>query len=83
MLERLGAFGASGLFERLMTVCACDYRAYAGRSGQVYPKAALLESRSRPAPKSRRLELATRRRDKPRAPKPSRGRFARGDGRMN
>ena len=43
MLERLGAFDASGLFARLMTVCACDYRAYAGRSGQVYPKAALLE----------------------------------------
>ena len=43
MLERLGAFDASGLFTRLMTVCACDYRAYAGRSGQVYPKAALLE----------------------------------------
>ena len=43
MLERLGAFDASGLFKRLMTVCACDYRAYAGRSGQVYPKAALLE----------------------------------------
>jgi tRNA nucleotidyltransferase (CCA-adding enzyme) len=43
MLERVGAFNASGLFTRLMTVCACDYRAYAGRSGQVYPKAALLE----------------------------------------
>ena len=44
MLERLGAFGASGQFEQLMTVCACDYRAYAGRSGQAYPKAALLEA---------------------------------------
>jgi len=43
MLERLGAFSASGPFKQLMTVCACDYRAYAGRSGQVYPKAALLE----------------------------------------
>jgi len=43
MLERPGAFGASGPFKQLMTVCACDYRAYAGRSGQVYPKAALLE----------------------------------------
>jgi tRNA nucleotidyltransferase (CCA-adding enzyme) len=43
MLERLGAFGASGLFKQLMIVCACDYRAYAGRSGQVYPKAALLD----------------------------------------
>ena len=43
MLERLGAFNASGLFKQLMTVCACDYRAYAGRSGQAYPKAALLD----------------------------------------
>ena len=42
MLERLGAFRPSGLFKQLMIVCACDYRAYAGRSGQVYPKAALL-----------------------------------------
>ena len=44
MLERLGAFGASRQFKQLMTVCACDYRAYAGRSRQVYPKAALLET---------------------------------------
>lgn len=43
MLERLGAFDAPERFGRLMTVCACDFRAYAGRSGQAYPKAALLE----------------------------------------
>lgn len=43
MLERLGAFGAPERFARLMTVCACDFRAHAGRSGQVYPKAALLD----------------------------------------
>jgi tRNA nucleotidyltransferase (CCA-adding enzyme) len=43
MLERLGAFSGSGLFKGVMTVCACDYRAYAGRSGQVYPKVALLD----------------------------------------
>lgn len=43
MLERLGAFEAPEAFERLMTVCACDYRAFPGRSGQPYPKAALLE----------------------------------------
>ena len=53
MLERLGAFGGSGLFERLMTVCACDYRAYAGRSGQVYPKAALAGDRARGMRRSR------------------------------
>jgi tRNA nucleotidyltransferase (CCA-adding enzyme) len=43
MLERLGGFDAPERFRQLMTVCACDYRAYGGRSGQAYPKAALLE----------------------------------------
>ncbi|QGM98121.1 tRNA nucleotidyltransferase [Methylocystis parvus] len=43
MLERLGAFDAPDRFGRLMTVCACDFRAHDGRAGQVYPKAALLE----------------------------------------
>jgi tRNA nucleotidyltransferase (CCA-adding enzyme) len=43
MLERLGAFSPSGLFKPLMTVCACDFRACEGHSGQVYPKAVLLE----------------------------------------
>src|SRR5208282_322117 len=43
MLERLGAFDAPELFQLLMTVCACDYRAYGDRSRAAYPKAALLE----------------------------------------
>jgi tRNA nucleotidyltransferase (CCA-adding enzyme) len=43
MLERLGAFNAPELFEQLIAVCAYDYCAYAGRSGQAYPKAALLD----------------------------------------
>ncbi len=43
MLERLGAFDAPERFQLLMTVCACDYRAYGDRSGAAYPKAALLE----------------------------------------
>lgn len=42
MLERLGAFGAPERLSQLMAVCACDFCAYAGRSGQTYPKAALL-----------------------------------------
>ena len=44
MLERLGGFDAPERFRQLMTVCACDYRAYGERSGQAYPKAALLET---------------------------------------
>jgi tRNA nucleotidyltransferase (CCA-adding enzyme) len=43
MLERLGAFESLDLFKQLMMVCACDYHAYAGRSGQAYLKAALLD----------------------------------------
>jgi tRNA nucleotidyltransferase (CCA-adding enzyme) len=43
MLERLGAFDAAEDFARLIQVCACDYRAFPGRSGQAYPKAALLD----------------------------------------
>lgn len=42
MLEQLGAFGERSRFEDLMTVCACDFRAYRGRSAQAYPKAATL-----------------------------------------
>ncbi|ARN79918.1 tRNA nucleotidyltransferase [Methylocystis bryophila] len=42
MLERLGAFDERSLFDALMTVCACDFRAYQGRAGQAYPKAAIL-----------------------------------------
>jgi tRNA nucleotidyltransferase (CCA-adding enzyme) len=43
MLERLGAFGDPERFGQLMTVCACDFCAHEGRSGQAYPKAALLD----------------------------------------
>ena len=42
MLERLGAFDQAERFEQLMTLCACDYRAYPKRATQDYPKAALL-----------------------------------------
>jgi len=42
MLERLDAFGERSQFDDLMTICACDFRAYRGRSGQAYPKAAIL-----------------------------------------
>jgi tRNA nucleotidyltransferase (CCA-adding enzyme) len=42
MLERLRAFDRPERFGLLMTVCACDYRAYGARSGQSYPKAKLL-----------------------------------------
>jgi tRNA nucleotidyltransferase (CCA-adding enzyme) len=43
MLERLGAFDRPERYEQLMTLCACDYRAYSGRANQIYPKAALLD----------------------------------------
>ncbi|MFZ3179655.1 MAG: tRNA nucleotidyltransferase [Methylocystis silviterrae] len=43
MLERLGAFDAPERFQELMIVCASDFCAHAGREGQAYPKAALLE----------------------------------------
>ena len=42
MLERLGAFDHPERYAQLMTLCACDYRAYGGRTQQVYPKAVLL-----------------------------------------
>ncbi|MGE5319413.1 MAG: tRNA nucleotidyltransferase [Hyphomicrobiaceae bacterium] len=42
MLERLGAFDHPERYAQLMTLCACDYRAYGGRARQVYPKAVLL-----------------------------------------
>ncbi|MBZ0091289.1 MAG: tRNA nucleotidyltransferase, partial [Sulfuricellaceae bacterium] len=42
MLERLGAFDQPERFGQLMTLCACDYRAYPGHAAQDYPKAALL-----------------------------------------
>jgi tRNA nucleotidyltransferase (CCA-adding enzyme) len=43
MLERLGAFDRPQHYEQLMTLCACDYRAYPGRTTHGYPKAALLD----------------------------------------
>lgn len=43
MLERIGAFDAPQRFRELMMVCASDFGAHAGREGQPYPKAALLE----------------------------------------
>jgi tRNA nucleotidyltransferase (CCA-adding enzyme) len=42
MLDRLGAFTTPERFSALMTLCACDFCAHDGRSGQAYPKAALL-----------------------------------------
>jgi tRNA nucleotidyltransferase (CCA-adding enzyme) len=42
MLERLGAFDQPERFGLLMSLCACDYGAYRGRTAQDYPKAALL-----------------------------------------
>jgi tRNA nucleotidyltransferase (CCA-adding enzyme) len=43
MLERLGAFDRPQHFRQLMTLCACDYRAYPRRLTHDYPKAALLD----------------------------------------
>jgi tRNA nucleotidyltransferase (CCA-adding enzyme) len=43
MLQRLGAFDRPERYRLLMLLCTCDYRAYAGRANQVYPKAALLD----------------------------------------
>ncbi|MFA5952565.1 MAG: tRNA nucleotidyltransferase [Hyphomicrobium sp.] len=42
LLDRAGAFDNPARFKLLMTVCSCDYRAYGPRSGEAYPKAALL-----------------------------------------
>ncbi len=58
MLERVGAFDAPDLFQQLMTVCACDYCAYGGRSGQAYPKAALLEAALKACAKASKTDLA-------------------------
>jgi tRNA nucleotidyltransferase (CCA-adding enzyme) len=44
MLERLGAFEHRERFDKLMLLCACDYRAYPGFTGRDYPKAALLKT---------------------------------------
>lgn len=42
MLARLDAFADTARFEQLLTLCACDYRAYPGCETSEYPKAALL-----------------------------------------
>lgn len=43
MLDRVEAFERPGRFEMLLAVCGCDFRAYPGRAGRAYPKAALLQ----------------------------------------
>jgi tRNA nucleotidyltransferase (CCA-adding enzyme) len=43
MLTRLGAFDDPSRYHQLLSVCACDYRAYRGREYREYPKATLLE----------------------------------------
>ena len=42
MLERLGAFSDTARFDQLLQLCTCDYRAYPGFEGRIYPKAELL-----------------------------------------
>jgi tRNA nucleotidyltransferase (CCA-adding enzyme) len=42
MLERLHAFDDREIFNRLMTVCMCDYCSYEENFGKDYPKAAVL-----------------------------------------
>ncbi|HUI21400.1 MAG TPA: tRNA nucleotidyltransferase [Methylocella sp.] len=59
MLERVGAFDTPDLFQLLMTVCACDYCAYGGHSGQDYPKAALLQAALRACAEIDETEFAT------------------------
>src|SRR5512143_1493523 len=44
LLVRVGAFDQPQRFAQLMTLCACDYRAYGGRAQLVYPKAVLLDT---------------------------------------
>ncbi|OGU22930.1 MAG: tRNA nucleotidyltransferase [Hydrogenophilales bacterium RIFOXYD1_FULL_62_11] len=43
LLVRIGAFDRPERYAQLMTLCACDYRAYDGRAAQAYPKGVLLE----------------------------------------
>lgn len=43
LLARVGAFDQPERYAQLMTLCACDYRAYGGRAAQAYPKGALLD----------------------------------------
>lgn len=43
LLERVGAFDRPERFAQLMSLCACDFRAYPGRASGPYPKAVLLD----------------------------------------
>jgi tRNA nucleotidyltransferase (CCA-adding enzyme) len=42
MLERIHAFDDRDMYNRLITVCFCDYRSYEENFGKDYPKAAVL-----------------------------------------
>jgi tRNA nucleotidyltransferase (CCA-adding enzyme) len=44
LLERNGAFDAPERFAMFMSLCACDFRAYPGRAGAVWPKARLIDA---------------------------------------
>jgi tRNA nucleotidyltransferase (CCA-adding enzyme) len=44
LLDRIGAFSDQARFERLMSVCSCDYFAYGKPSEEAYPKALLLDT---------------------------------------
>ncbi|MDD2704096.1 MAG: hypothetical protein PHU07_01985 [Acidocella sp.] len=44
LLQQLGAFDTPALYDLLIQLCTCDYCAYGSRSGQDYPKAALLKT---------------------------------------
>lgn len=44
MLERVDAYGQPERFDRLMTLCTCDFRAYPGRASRPYPKASMLRT---------------------------------------
>jgi tRNA nucleotidyltransferase (CCA-adding enzyme) len=43
MLERVDAYGRPERFRNLLSLCACDYRAFPGQAGLPYPKAFLLD----------------------------------------
>lgn len=44
LLERVDACGQPERFERLLTLCTCDFRAYPGRASRPYPKAVMLRT---------------------------------------
>ncbi|THF56912.1 tRNA nucleotidyltransferase [Pseudothauera rhizosphaerae] len=43
LLERVAAFDQPNRFRNLLTLCACDFHAYPGKSVLPYPKTALME----------------------------------------